>query len=478
MKNLKKILCGLLISSLLIISNINVNAESDDSNYDYIINNCDVSIEVKKNGLINITEIMDVRFIESKHGIYRDIPAYYSMNWKEDKQSKRIEYYWPVTDIKVSEKHELIIDNQKVRIKIGEANKKIRGLKQYTISYTLNSSDLGIDKQMLFLNLVGGFTTKIKHANYKIKFEDDIAKYVDSATMKLSTESKDNGYKYDAITKTISGSVDNIMPYKYATFRIDLANDYFNYNSSGEILNLKDYSLYVFVGSIIILAIIILFFFKFGKDDPVTPIVMFEAPKDLDSTGVGFVLNGTLGNKDITSLFIYWANKGILKIEEPEDNSKEEDIKLIKTKELDEDAVKYQHALFNALFNDREEVTLKELKEEDFGLKIRDIKQEIKSYFFRKENRIFRGPSNEIQVLSFILSLSIPICAVFIAIFYSTSNPTSSLFAGVGISAIFLLLFLFLSYANKNKYFIEYNFKVLFCLLITFNIIILSMQYF
>ena len=81
---------------------------------------------------------------------------------------------------------------------------------------------------------------------------------------------------------------------------------------------------------------------KFGKDDKVIETVEFYPPDGFNSLEVGFLYKGYADNKDITSLLIYLANKGYIKITESQRKSlfsKYKDFKITRLKEYDGDNV-------------------------------------------------------------------------------------------------------------------------------------------
>ena len=59
----------------------------------------------------------------------------------------------------------------------------------------------------------------------------------------------------------------------------------------------------------------------YGKDEQVIETVEFYPPQGFNSLEIGFLYKGNAGNKDVTSLLIYLANKGYIKITETEDKS-------------------------------------------------------------------------------------------------------------------------------------------------------------
>lgn len=95
-----------------------------------------------------------------------------------------------------------------------------------------------------------------------------------------------------------------------------------------------------FQDKIIVLSLIIGFFlwFKYGKDDQVVETVEFYPPNGFNSLEVAYLHKGKAESNDITSLLIYLANKGYVKISEIEEKNlfiKSKTFQITKIKEYD-----------------------------------------------------------------------------------------------------------------------------------------------
>ena len=116
---------------------------------------------------------------------------------------------------------------------------------------------------------------------------------------------------YNVSGNKITGSYNGILGVGQAlTVRCELPEEYFV--GAGLVINIKDYIMFLI--PIIFLAIAILLWYKFGRDDQVVETVEFYPPQGLNSLDVGFLYKGKAENKDITSLLIFLANKGYLEI--------------------------------------------------------------------------------------------------------------------------------------------------------------------
>ena len=81
--------------------------------------------------------------------------------------------------------------------------------------------------------------------------------------------------------------------------------------------------------------------------------IMFKPPNNLNPAEVGYIYDRIVDDEDITSLIIYWANKGLLEIQEVEDRIifgiKLNKYYLKKLKNIETENT-YERDLFNEMF--------------------------------------------------------------------------------------------------------------------------------
>lgn len=112
-------------------------------NEDYIIKNYDVDITVNKDRTYTVVETLDVFFNNECHGIIRDIPTYASQE-----REVRIE--------KVSVEGAAFEYDGYGTIKIGDADKTVKGDMRYIIKYTLwQYADEADDFDFAYINVLG-----------------------------------------------------------------------------------------------------------------------------------------------------------------------------------------------------------------------------------------------------------------------------------------------------------------------------------
>lgn len=371
-------------------------------------------IEVYENNTYRVTETISVEFLENRHGIYRNIPI---VSYDENNNKVRVK----VTDISVDEEFETYIENSNMVIQIGDADYTISGKKEYNISYTIKNQDNKNDNfDLFYLNILPTeWQTAIDEAYVTVNF----MKNTDLLNFKLFSGNYgnlDNG-KFSA---NLSGNVifinstEPLNAYEGASLRIELPDDYFKGEEQNPFLSF----LIIFLS---VLALLIVIFLKlmFGRKKDIIPVVSFYPPENMSSADVGYVLDGMTDTKDIISLIIYWADKGLISIEEEDKKT----IRLTKLRDINPDSKPYEKVMFSGLFESSDSVTTDELKN-TFYTTIDATRRGIGLYYTaNKEKRIFKGSSEVFNIIAAILS-AVPM-AVLIFIGYQIKIVTEAALA-------------------------------------------------
>lgn len=361
-ENIKKIIfLAVVIISLVIIYPLNTYAISDYglvsltpsknddySSYDYVIDKYDINIIVNENNTFDVTETIDTYFNVPKHGIFRTIPLKNTIKRLDGTTSTN---RTQIKNVSVNAENSTSKEEGNYQIKIGSASETLTGEKEYIIKYTYNlGKDPVKDYDELYYNIIGNeWDTVIGNITFSITMPKsfDSSKLGFSAGRVGSTDS--SKIKYSVSGNTITGSYNGILWENEAlTVRCELPEGYFV--GAGLDINLLNYIVYLF--PIIFLIIAILLWYKFGRDDQVIETVEFYPPEGFNSLEVGFLYKGEAVNQDVTSLLIYLANRGYIKIVETEEKSlfsKDKGFKIIKLKDYDGDNVN-ERLFLNGLF--------------------------------------------------------------------------------------------------------------------------------
>lgn len=307
---------------------------SDYYYYDYVLDKYDINIKINEDNTFDVVETITAYFKKPKHGIFRTIPLTNKITRLDGSKSTNRAR---ITNLSVNSKYKASRENGNYKVQIGDANKTLTGEQTYVIKYTYN---LGKDKikdyDELYYNIIGSeWDTVIGNITFTITMPKDF----DSSKLGFSsgsTGSTDNSnIKYTVSNNVISGKYNNILGKNEAlTVRCELPDGYFS-----KAKDIIDPIIYIeFIIPLLFLLISFYLWCKFGKDDKVIETVEFYPPEDFNSLEVGFLYKGYANNKDVTSLLIYLANKGYIKITETEKKVllfKNKDFKITKLKEYD-----------------------------------------------------------------------------------------------------------------------------------------------
>ena len=358
-----------------------VNRNSDSNNYsndnsliynsnsEYVLNSYDINIVVNENNTLNITEKIGAYFNIEKHGIFRKIPLKNEVKRLDGTTSKNRAQ---ISNIKVSDNYSLSTENGYKVIKIGDANYTLTGQKDYTINYLYNlGKDTGKEYDELYFNLIGNeWDTSISNITFTIVMpkEFDSSKLGFSSGIVGSTDSSKITYNVDG--NVINGKYNGILNSGEAlTVRLELPEGYF----IGAGLTSNPLIYIMFIIPILGLIIAFILWYKFGRDENVIETVEFYPPQGFNSLEIGFLYKGKADNQDVTSLLVYLANKGYIKISETEEKSlfsKSKGFKITKLKDYDGNNINEQIFL-NGLFSKKKTIIF------DFN-KIKEIKNQAK----------------------------------------------------------------------------------------------------
>ena len=428
--------------------------------YDYVIDKYDINIIVNENNTFDITETITAYFNVSKHGIFRTIPLKNTITRLDGTTSTN---RTQVTNVSVDNEYTTSRENGNYKLKIGSASRTLTGEQKYVIKYTYNlGKDLGKDYDELYYNIIGNeWDTVIGNVTFSIT----MPKEFDSSKLGFSsgtTGSTDNSkVKYNVSGNKITGSYNGILGAGEAlTVRCELPEGYFV--GTRLTFNLMNYIFYLF--PILFLVIALLLWYKYGRDDQVVETVEFYPPQGFNSLEVGFLYKGKAENQDVTSLLIYLANQGYIKIAETEEKSlfsKSKGFKITKLKEYDGNNVNEQIFL-NGLFTKRPSISIGSLFSKNVEQEPTDNTNEVTSTdlynnFYITMNRILSNINNKenknkifeksasSKTIFIILMIIATYCLITIPPIFAYGESSSLLFAllfpGIGFTVLFKLVF-------------------------------------
>ncbi|MDI9517716.1 MAG: DUF2207 domain-containing protein [Bacillota bacterium] len=438
MKFIKKTLI-VVLTLLLSTTFFTKNTNATDQRFSF--SNVDVVIDVSEKGVFTVTETFDVDFYESMRGIYINIPTKYTnYTWLVDGKQVVKDYFWPVSNIKILSNHNSYIERNSygVSIRLGDADRYANKHETYKIQYKIHSTDLDLGGfQAFYYNIVGD---KWNNDIYNATFTINMPKEFDESKIYFYTDGTnlDPNFKYEVNGNTITGSLNTTINYgRGITIKLDLPTDYFDFSKSNTPL------IITIISSILLAALSFFTWAKHGKDDEVIVTVEFEAPKELSSAGVGYVMKNSATTKDIASLFLEWANKGYITISE-----KNDELVFKKVKEIDPNEHSYNVNFFNNIFRRRPIITTDDLddKYSDYMTAVYGVTK----YFNEKDRRLYSQASIGYQILFTFLSI-LPITIISGYSLYTTYyDAATALIVSAFIGGALLLSFGSIIYLIKN----------------------------
>ncbi|QOR35570.1 DUF2207 domain-containing protein [Clostridium sp. 'deep sea'] len=397
---------------------------------DYEIDTYHVEITVNDDNSYDIVEKIEANFKYPKHGIKRDIPT-------SNKQRRNL-----IKDIKVEgAPYDVNAKSNYVSIKIGDPDEFVRGKQNYNIKYHyIVGKDLFNDYDEFYYNIIGTeWDTTINNVTFTITMPKDFDESKVNITSGYRGSESTSKIDYQVNGNIITGKVKgSLRANEGVTIALNLPEGYYE--------NVKDLNkvagiikVFAYIASAILIALAYFSWRKHGRDRELFAPVQFYPPNGMTSAEIGYIIDGVVDNKDITSLIILWASKGYLKIIEGNpDNDKVEkskDFTLVKLKEADDSMRMYEQIMFKRLFDsygDGNKVSSEDLKNSFYEV-INSTKNSVAKHF-KGNNRLYTSKSSTLKGLYHLLSI-VPCILMLYAILYPAIQFSYSKF--VYILAIF-----------------------------------------
>ena len=333
---IKRILAVLFTSLALallhsnLISAISYGDDVKYPSYDHYFKDYDITIDVRENGDLEVTEKIDAFFNERRHGIYRTIPLKNTFYYDDGAVSRRAK----LKDVSVAgQKYTIESTGDGKKIKIGDANKYVYGDQSYWIHYTYN---LGKDKfkdfDDLYYNLIGTETTEpIEHVSFTINMpkafdEEKVAMW--SGQMRSKDDSR---IVFHVDDNSIQGETTSaLMPGEALTVRVVMEDGYFAFK---EIYQEKPETMLLYAIPIASLVICWLLWAAFGNDQiGEVPAAMYP-PEGLSCPEIALIRKHGVNSNDVMAMLFSLADRGYVRIvDNPEKSS---DFNIVRVKPYD-----------------------------------------------------------------------------------------------------------------------------------------------
>ena len=409
------------------------------------IRDYDVKVSVGEDNAYEVVEMIKVEFSEPRHGIYRTIPLSYDGRRANIKQIGVAGW-----DIKTS------TDSQNLVIRIGSEDEYVSGNQTYAISYRYElPPDRSEEYDEFYFNLIGNeWPVSIDNVSFSV----DMPKPFDSGDVSVysgpyGSESSE-GVDFNVGSSGVSGkTLKMLLPGESVTIRIELEDGYFK---ESFMLKLTDFFFdyaYVLLG-VLLLAAGFLTWRKYGRDEKMFVAPEFYPPDEMTPAEVGYIIDSTMDNKDVTALLIYWAAKGYMAIEEIDKHN----VRFHKLKDADDSFKQFEKIMFASLFDEHGKdgkVETEDLKYQ-FADTISAVKSEIADGLTKHaEKPLYTKKSKNLgrlfKALAF-LPLYLMVARYLNSVF--GMNPTIILSSLVPAFAIFIPVALFIE-GFKKRYVIS-----------------------
>ena len=445
---MKNKILNLLFISFFIILLMPINAHADTG---YKIENYKVDIIVNENNVLDIKEVIDVNFLEKRHGIIRNIPV--------NNKYQRDDYYTEskaiIKNLTINEPYTSSYSNGSYSYKIGDRYEYVTGRKQYIISYSYDVGDDNIEEyDEVYYNIIGtNWDCNIENVEFSIKMPKDFdstkvnftvgyqgATYYEDAIYNIDSNNVITGYvKHDARTGNALNMKEGL------TVRIELPKGYFV--GARKIFD----PTFLILISLLVLCIIniivsTILFFKYGKRDKFILVPEYSVPDDLPPAEIGYLYKGRTLSTHIVSLITYLANKGYLQIIDEGKNN----FSLKRLGPIGEDEPEYARVTFNGLFRKANEegiVTKKDLTEKFYTSLTKAL------FKLKGTHKIYNASHTVCLTLNILAIMFLPLIELILMFLttYRRTTQYNTLFVVEIITFIFTIFLIIIYAANTKK---------------------------
>lgn len=375
-------------------------------NTDYRYESAKVDVVVNTDNSFSITEELLVSYDIGSfmHGIIRSIPKVAVVNGYK--------YGLTIDNFRVlnGSYSSIVYTTSELQVKFGNENIFVDGnTMSYKYSYDVK---IGYDRSdvddVFYWNIWGtDFDATLRSLDFTIDFPtsigdvDDIRFYAGSFGNSQELLHSDLNLNYNTTTNVLSGAYDEDLLYQNGfTIKVDLPNGYYSQATSPDLAD--NIAPYVVIGVLMILFVLIALVVSKSKSHLVVKTVEVSPPDNIDPCAFVQTLFADIRYKDLSSLIIYWANQGYIKIHIDDDqNVFAEKIKNLKS------ASTYQKDIFKALFKSENKVNLSTAGE-DLGSAI---------YYAQKDVVKAMSPRYEGKSIAKLFLLSLLSLVPFVAVF-------------------------------------------------------------
>ena len=325
-----------------------------------------------------IRENLSLEYTEPSHGFYRDIQHRFG------NLDAAVDVLWTSSPVSLSD------DGSFISIRFGDPDKLLSGGPYaYVIEYSYSlGADPYDDYDELYYNIVTPETWD--SAIGRAAFEVNLPHPVDAdriwvtagqygSEMKIPFMLSDDG-------TVISGRYAD-LPHGFGiTLRVEMDEGYFSSAPRASGTASVSFIATVAISLVMFLSLLLLWFAK-GRDEQIIAPARFSPPDGLDPMECAYISEGTLAPRAITSMLLYWADRGFLTIDEKDDG-----FLITRTGDLPDDCGEPERLLFAAFFSSSSSFSSSEMGSAGFRARIQAAERSMAEHF--SGDRILSSPES------------------------------------------------------------------------------------
>lgn len=324
----------------------------------YTIKQFDIGVTFTDEGYADFEEVIDVEFLQQRHGILRAIPV---RDRIDGKIVDRI-----LKDVSVEGyKYTTYKENNNFVIRIGDADKYVDGRQVYRIHYrVLNPVNFFKDHNEFYWDLLGvSWDAEVENFSFNLAFPakvqldpSDVIIYTGSAT------SKERDAELQVTRRQVTGrSTRKFLPGEGLTIAMQFPEGTFKPMDALASIWVKHK---LILASFIFLLIGVVAKI-FARNKGQTIMTEYFPPAGISPAVAGGFIDHSVDNSDVLSLIPHLANGGYLRLEAEEAKGffKKGNIIFHKLKEAGPELMTFEKEFFEALFADGDRVELDSLKD-------------------------------------------------------------------------------------------------------------------
>ncbi|MGI5897598.1 MAG: DUF2207 domain-containing protein [Candidatus Dojkabacteria bacterium] len=321
-------------------------------------------IELKQDTKIIVNEKIHYYFPLERHGIYRDIPTSYKVLGGFRRPTivkiKEVKYYPSADSSRIRTDYQQKLENGYSKLKIGREDEMISGNYVFEISYTIdNLTNYFDDHDEIYQNITGNYwTVPFDKAVATITLPGNVTKSVCYTGVKGSTET-------NCIITDLSSGDNHKIVVEAEDLQVGEGLTVALAMPKGTLLDTRPRQKREFIlaniGIFLPIPVIVGLYFlvkKNNKNKKLTVIPHYDAPKKIYPLLATSILRKQNISKGISAEIIQLAVSGYIRIEQ---EGKKKYI-LHRIAKSDEKLSSVQKSLLDGIFNDNDNVNIKDLK--------------------------------------------------------------------------------------------------------------------